>query len=124
MKRSPMSRRPKARKPRLKLEIPKATGQRIDGGKKPWRSEAYKAHVRTFACLACPRPAEHAHHIRECFPRTMGVRISDAYVVPLCEKCHSLLHARSSTFWTERHVTPDGLRTWCESVHAGWRSKP
>ncbi len=106
------------------LEIPKATGRRIDGSKKPWKSPLYRAHVRTFACLTCRRPAEHSHHIRECFPRTMGRRISDKYVVPLCERCHSELHARSSTFWSERHVRPERLRTWCDSVHATWSTTP
>lgn len=103
-----------------KLDVPKALGKSAIN-KSPWRSAPYRLHVRTeFACLTCRRPAEHAHHIRECLPRTMGVRVSDKYVVPLCERCHSALHKWSRDFWMERHVSPASLLTWCESVHARW----
>lgn len=127
MKRSTFKRRgavPTWKRPRRKKTlpplVPKALGKSaVDKG--PWRSQPYISYVRTtFPCLTCQRPAQHAHHIRECLPRTMGVRVSDKYVVPLCERCHAALHARSSTFWTERHIQPASLLTWCESVHANW----
>jgi hypothetical protein len=115
----PTWKRPRKPKP----IVPKALGK-SSVSKLPWESPAYRAHVRaSFPCLRCQKPAEHAHHIRECFPRTMGRRISDKYVVPLCQRCHTELHARSSTFWTDRHIQPAALLTWCESVHSNWSSR-
>ena len=124
MKRSSLSRGPHRPKPKPNpADIPKALG-RSAVDKRPWTSEAYKTYVRTeFACLTCRRPTEHAHHIRECLPRTMGLRVSDKYIVPLCERCHTELHARSRTFWTDRHVQPDKLLTWCESVYDKWMAE-
>ncbi len=103
--------------------VPKALGKSATD-KRPWASKAYRDYVRAeFPCLTCRRPTEHTHHIRECLPRTMGVRVSDKFIVPLCERCHTQLHAGSRTFWAERHIQPEALLTWCESVHANWENR-
>lgn len=121
MKRSSLSRDPHRPKPKAHpADLPKALGTSATR-KGPWRSTTYIAYVKAnFRCLTCQGPAQHAHHIRECLPRTMGVRISDKYIVALCARCHTDLHARSSTFWTDRHIQPAALLTWCECVHANW----
>jgi len=62
---------------------------------KPWRSAAYLAFVRIFACLKCsaPPPSE-AHHILRGDTRRGQYRAGDDETVPLCRKCHSELHDR------------------------------
>jgi hypothetical protein len=126
MKRTNLARGPHRPKPkRHPADVPKRLGQSaVD--KAPWRSPAYRAHVRTKPCLGCGMNAAHAHHIRESFPRTIGVRISDKYVIPLCEPCHTELHKNAVTFWMARlgkigdHHTID----WCEKTHREWAAAP
>lgn len=101
----------KARKAeRRKVLGTKAAGaSRVDKG--PWRSEAHKALVRREPCLVCGDFAHHAHHIRECLPRTMGVRVGDEWCVPLCERDHRALHETNNvTFWTALGIDP---LKWC-----------
>ncbi len=77
------------------------SGTRSRVSKGPLRDREHLARVlQAGVCYACAghRFVE-AHHIRECFPRTMGVRIGDDKVVPLCPYCHARLHQNSRTFW-------------------------
>lgn len=106
----------KARKPN-----PLKPDTRSAVSKKPWRSPEYRAFVRDQKCLGCAHPGMEAHHIRELFPRTMGVRISDAWVVPLCEVCHCMLHARGGLrFWEGAQMTPHAVMEWCALSLKKW----
>lgn len=56
---------------------------------KPWRSDAYMAHVRTFECCGCGmRPVEAHHH----GPHAMGQKTDDSRCIPLCARCHRGYH--------------------------------
>jgi len=100
-----------------KVDKRKAAGTRSRVSKKPWECKAYRDYVKVRGCLVCGRAAVEAHHIREKFPRTMGRRISDAWVVPLCQADHAELHRHSRTFWTDE--IPDPV-VWCQATHSIW----
>lgn len=73
----------------------------------PPRSEAYKAWIRTLACIACEAqrtPTEAHHHGR----RAVGRKCSDYRCVPLCSACH---HAITST-----HRLPGRTRRETEAL--------
>ncbi len=76
------------------------SGTRSKVSKKPLRDPEHLARVRTKRCWSCfAAQGTEAHHIRECYPRTMGRRIGDDKTIPLCSPCHIALHRRSRTFW-------------------------
>ncbi len=81
------------------------SGTRSKVSKGPLRDPEHLARVRRHACVTCRLRVEiEAHHIRECFPRTMGKRIGDNWVVPLCRWCHIDVHGMSRTFWHNAQV--------------------
>ena len=94
MKRSPMPRKPKARK----VDPSKPdTRSRVDKG--PLRDPEHLARVRTLPCLVCGAGGVQAHHLRLGL-RTMGVRKPDSACVPLCFYHHGRLHAiQEEAFW-------------------------
>jgi hypothetical protein len=54
-----------------------------------------KDHLRYVAeqpCLVCGRSPSQAHHLRHTQPRTLGRKVSDEWVVPLCASHHRSLH--------------------------------
>lgn len=75
--------------------------------KGPARNEAHLALIRRLPCVYCRlhgMPAHHcgpseAHHVRELFPRTMGVRLSDYLTVSLCTEHHISLHKTNNISW-------------------------
>ncbi len=83
------------------------SGTRSKVSKGPIRDPEHLARVRTLRCWICYSPSipTEAHHIRECYPRTMGVRVGDDKVLPLCDVCHRMVHRNSRTFWTQPDVT-------------------
>jgi len=97
--------------------IPK-TNSRSRVSKKPWESKSYRDWVKANNyCLICYGAAHEAHHVRECLPRTMGVRVSDKWVVPLCLTHHNDLHQHSRTFWASHGIDP---LAWCQASHSAW----
>lgn len=65
---------------------------------KPFRSEAYKAHVRSEPCMVCGhRPSEFAH--QNLLGGTMAGKASDLLGLPLCHKCHMEEHTGRISFW-------------------------
>jgi hypothetical protein len=102
---------------RLKLEIPKATGARLDGGKLSYRrSKAHLDLVRAQPCLVSRRlgPGVVAHHPDEVVPDLIkqGGKISDFLAVPLFHELHDPGHpgalhkTNSASWWEERGVRP------------------
>lgn len=84
--------------------VPKATGKSAVA-KGPIRDRAHRARVASHPCLICGMTLVQAHHLRECFPRTMGVRIGDDKVVPLCSAHHAELHlVNHERFWARHHI--------------------
>jgi len=100
------------------LDIPKATGRRIDGGKFAYRrSKEHIALVKAQHCLVSRRLGAQyvaAHHPDELFPdllRQQG-KISDFLCVPLAHELHdpgypgSLHKSNSASWWAKHHVRP------------------
>jgi hypothetical protein len=54
----------------------------------PWRSEPYKAWVKTMPCLCCGMPADDPHHEQLPGHGGMGTTPGDDRVVPLCRRHH------------------------------------
>ncbi len=89
------------------------SGTRSKVQKGPIRDAKHLDRVRRLNCRGChaPGPSE-AHHIRECYPRTMGVRVGDDKVIPLCPLCHRSIHE------TGRWATPDVARADAAAYYA------
>lgn len=102
-----LSQRTKLKGKRAMPLVAKATGKMLTK-KGPLRDPEHLVRVRSLACIICGWDATEAHHIRECFPRSMGVRIGDDKTLPMCRKHHNELHRSSRTFWEGRaHVPVD-----------------
>ena len=98
-----------------KRKAKRDSGTRSRVTKGPARDAQHLAKVRALGCFACNAQAVEAHHIRECYPRTMGKRIGDDKVVPLCKSCHAELHAHSRTFWQD---TKGSVIAFAEALYA------
>ncbi len=68
---------------------------------RPWRSRAYRAWIREQPCAACgaPPPSDPHHHTLKPGSKAMGVKVTDAWCVPLCRRCHDKL---DSPGWSEK----------------------
>lgn len=88
--------------------VPKRLGVRlVPKDEAPIRDRAHMARVAEQRCLICQMPHPQAHHIRECFPRTTGVRIGDDKTVPLCVTHHAELHTMNNAkFWARYRIDP------------------
>ena len=105
----------------LRKKKPKRdSGTRSRVSKKPWACKAYRDHVKSLPCIVCAVPAVDAHHIRETFARTMGRRISDIWVVPLCRAHHTDLHNHSRTFWSDVLMDP---QIACAAMFKQWERR-
>ncbi len=62
---------------------------------KPRREEmpVYTRWVKTQKCMTCGNQADDPHHIIGHGLGGMGTKADDLFVIPLCRKCHSELHA-------------------------------
>lgn len=127
MKRSPMVRKPKKRKVKaikaLRATKPQ-TRSRVSKG--PARSPEHLALVRQEKCLlhrdmwAPCYGAVQAHHCRHLKGRTLGKRVSDFFVTPLCVRHHILLHegGNEDRFWQGYLVEPrDFIRAFLRRTY-------
>jgi len=68
---------------------------------KPVRDAKHLDRVRGMDCVVCGRTPCEAHHCRVGL-RTMGKRVSDHQVLPLCSEHHADLHhgfGKEELFW-------------------------
>ena len=56
------------------------------------RNKAHLAFVATQPCLVCLRSPCDAHHLKFAQPRSLGLKVSDEFTVPLCRDHHHELH--------------------------------
>ena len=102
---------------------PKATGQRVDKGKRAhFHSEAHIALVKEQPCLITRRLGRQyvaAHHADELFPHliSQGLKITDFLSIPLAHEKHQghtdSLHARNSAqWWTDNGYPPERVYRW------------
>lgn len=69
-----------------------------------YRSEAYKAFIRSKPCCYCGNPQSEAHH--EPLGRAgMSIKAPDSHCVPLCRSCHQMHDMMGTkTFWASYDV--------------------
>lgn len=113
-----------AKAARPKNTVPKRLGvSQVDKG--PLRDNPHRGRVNEQKCLVCGLAYPHAHHIRECFPRHMGLKIGDDMTVPLCVTHHAELHTlNNATFWDRYNIDPV---SWAKAFYAetlSLRGKP
>jgi hypothetical protein len=77
-------------------------------------SSDHTAMVKTLLCLGCGCQACDPHHLLRADPtRGMGRKAADRFCVPICRKCHDLIHARyaedDEVFFTERGIDARGV---------------
>ncbi|MDR5730536.1 MAG: ERF family protein [Terriglobia bacterium] len=72
------------------------------------RSKAHLVFVRSQACLICRRFPSDAHHLKFAQPRSLGLKVSDEFTVPLCRAHHEELHAHGNeiSWWANLRIEP------------------
>jgi hypothetical protein len=83
------------------------------------RDEEHLAFVATLPCLVCARTPSQAHHLRFAQPRALGRKVSDEWVVPLCNLHHRALHdgGNEEAWWAQQ-----GIDAVSESEHL-WQER-
>ena len=106
----------KARVP--KSLVPKALGlSAVDKG--PIRDRAHMARLAQMPCVVCGTAYVQVHHIRECLPRTMGVRVGDDMTLPVCVLHHAEIHATNTdALWRRMRIDAPALaaKLYAETV--------
>jgi DNA recombination protein Rad52 len=70
------------------------------------RDSEHLEYVATLPCLVCERAPSQAHHLRFAQPRALGSKVSDEWVVPLCNLHHRALHdcGAEETWWKAHNI--------------------
>jgi hypothetical protein len=69
---------------------------------KPYRSEAYKAWIKTQPCVMCGAPADDPHHLKGVGNLSgAGLTAPDTYLMPMCRGCHTYIH-EDPGYWTDQ----------------------
>jgi hypothetical protein len=80
------------------------------------RDDLHRQFVATLPCLVCGRTPTHAHHLRFTQPRALGRKVSDEWVVPLCNLHHRSLHdgGNEEAWWGQHRIDPvsEAGRLW------------
>lgn len=98
---SPRSRSERAVKAARRRVLAKPPAAPMLVGKGPVKDPAYVEFIGSLSCCVCDAQQltqnllTEAHHARECFERTMGLRIGDHCCVPLCIAHHQDAYPRS-----------------------------
>ena len=75
-----------------------------------YHSEKHLGHVRSLPCLLCfYAPPSDPHHIQYAEEKSLGSKVGDQYVVPLCRACHNNLHQSGIgelLFWSMQGIDP------------------
>ena len=83
------------------------------------RDAEHRQFVAALPCLVCGRTPSQAHHLRFAQPRSLGSKVSDEFIVPLCAIHHRALHddGPEEKWWEERGIDPlkEAERLWNES---------
>ena len=90
------------------------------GAPKRLRDDEHLAFVGNLPCLICGRAPSHAHHLRFAQLRALGRKVSDEWVVPLCNLHHRALHDEGNEeAWWGRHgidALTQAERLWRERL--------
>lgn len=68
---------------------------------KTFRSETYKAWIRTNSCHRCHTEIDiqAAHQTLSSDQKGTSLKVSDAQTIPLCPTCHGVEHHNHDRFW-------------------------
>ena len=90
-----------------------------------------KPHLQFVAkqpCLVCGRQPCDAHHLRFAQSRSLGLKVSDEFTVPLCRAHHRELHqsAKEVEWWAMKSIEPIGIarQFWLETHPLQAQSDP
>ena len=80
------------------------------------RDKDHRRFVLRQACLVCGRVPSDPHHLTFTQPRSMGRRVSDEFIVPVCRVHHRELHRSGdeAAWWQKLNIDPlpVALRLW------------
>jgi hypothetical protein len=80
------------------------------------RDKDHRRFVLRQACLVCGRVPSDPHHLTFTQPRSMGRRVSDEFIVPVCRVHHRELHRSGDeiAWWRKLNIDPlpVALRLW------------
>src|SRR5262245_12967170 len=80
------------------------------------RDTDHRRFVLRQACLVCGRVPSDPHHLTFTQPRTLGRRVSDEFIVPVCRVHHRELHRSGdeAAWWRRLNIDPlpVALRLW------------
>ena len=60
----------------------------------PYKNRKYLDWVKEQECVVCYAPADDPHHIIGAKMGGMGMKAPDWAVMPVCRRCHTLLHEK------------------------------
>ena len=75
---------------------------------KRYRDKDHLKRVAALPCLVCGRGPSQAHHIRFAQDRGLALKVSDEFVVPLCNTDHDALHRSGDErrWWQDKRIDP------------------
>ena len=80
------------------------------------RDGEHLEYVAALPCLVCGRLPSQAHHLRFAQPRALGSKVSDEWVLPLCNLHHRALHdcGAEETWWKAHNIDAisEAKRLW------------
>jgi ERF superfamily len=74
------------------------------------RNKAHLAFVASQPCLVCQRSPCDAHHLKFAQPRSLGLKVSDEFTVPLCREHHHELHRHGNEMAWWANLQIDALK--------------
>lgn len=72
------------------------------------RSKDHRLFVRGQPCLVCQQTPSDPHHLKFAQPRSLGRKVSDEFIVPLCRTHHQDLHRQGNerAWWANMQIAP------------------
>lgn len=72
------------------------------------RSKDHRLFVRGQPCLVCQQSPSDPHHLKFAQPRSLGRKVSDEFIVPLCRTHHRDLHRHGNerAWWADMQIAP------------------
>ena len=92
------------------------------------RDKDHRQFVLRQACLVCGRVPSDPHHLTFTQPRALGRRVSDEFIVPVCQVHHRELHrsGNEAAWWRKLNIDPIpiALRLWQQTRTDGDQGDP